>query len=343
MLSSPLVTATIFGLLLVSPQEKPPAQPSEAPTQRIDRSRPVPAAALSPLQAEPSNVDFGFLPPNTPGVGKVTLKNTSDKPVKIELVQASCKCTTTTDLNGKEIPPGGEVALEVKLDGAPAMGVRRSSVKVIVEGGFRPLDIPVKGEVSLPVRIVPPYVNAVGGKNLSGRVVVESIDKKPFRILAMHGAQMSVEGADAGAEPRASYIVSYDLTEIAKSLPSHLYLETDAPSAAIVDLKVRSETIDVSRTIDLLDKRAVVGVLQPGVASEAIFTTRNARHQIDKVTTPSPDIAVEFVRVDPAKDGGFTVVVKVTPRAGFTGFLQVPVTLWAGEVSQSGEIIVSVR
>ncbi len=334
MFTTAIVSALICTGSLTQTQEKRPLPPT----------RGTAAAALSPLKADPAFIDFGFLPPNTPGVGTVILTNTSDKPVKIELVQPSCKCTTTTDLNGKEIPPGGTETLQVTLEGAPSMGMRRSSVKVMVEGGSRPLDIAIKGEVSLPVRIVPPYVNAVGGKNLTGRVVVESIDKKPFKILGTHGGTLTVQGLDgAAAEPRASYLVAYDLTALAGALPTHLYLETDAVGAAVVDLRVRSETIDRSTTIDLLDKRAVLGAMKAGVPSEATFTTRNARYAVNKATSTSSDIAVEFVRADRSKDGGLTIEVKVTPREGFTGFLQAPITLWAGEVSQQAEVIASVR
>ncbi|MSR29844.1 MAG: DUF1573 domain-containing protein [Phycisphaerales bacterium] len=355
MLATLLLTASVFVEIhwksrpfeAQSPAPTTPAAKPEVPrTPRppVPPRQPGSVGTLPPLTADPPVMDFGFLAPNTPGIGTITLTNASDAPLTIELVQPSCKCTTITKLDGTVIAPGASEHLKIKLDGAPAMGMRRSSVKVMVEGFGRPLDIPVKGEVSLPIRTVPPYVNAVGGKNLMGRMVVESLDRKPFRILSTFGAPMTVQGLDGpDAPPRASYLVAYDLTGSADNLPTHLYIETDCAEAAVADVRVRNETIDRSMTIDLVDKRSVIGRMTAGEPSEAIFTTRNARHAVDKATSDSADIAVEFMKAERAKDGGLMVVVRVTPRAGFKGFLKAPFTLWAGEIQQVVEVIGSVQ
>ena len=349
MVPSMSASALVAVVSLAMVQGSPPAstRPQSArPDSAAARGRSVEGVA-PPLRAEPKVVDFGFLMPNTPGVGTVMLTNTSEAPITIETVSASCKCTTINKIDGVVIAPGAVQSLEVKLDGAPAMGMRRSSVKIIVSGFGRPLDIPVRAEVSLPVRIVPPYVNAVGGKNLTGRVIVESIDRSPFRVLSTVGGSLRAEGdTDAAAPARASYIYGYDLVASADALPQFLYFETDSPKAPLVEVRVRSEKIDRSQAIDLLDTRALAGRVAPGGSAELAFTTRTARQRVDRVELDAGAPAgsrVELVGVDATADGGQSIRVKVAFPADAQGIVRVPLSISAGAVTQSAEVIASVR
>ena len=334
------------------PASAPTARPSErtvparrpTPPVRQDAVEPRAIAEVLPLVSEPANMDFGFLPPNTAGEGIVLLRNTSDKPLTINLVQPSCKCTTTSDLVGKQIPPGGTVELQIKLDGAPAMGVRRSSVKVMVDGYGRALEVVVKGEVSLPVRIVPPYINAIEQKNMTGRVILESTNKKPFRILSSLGGPISIQGFDgAKDEPRSSYVVGYDLTALSTDLPSYIYFETDAPEAGVVDVRVRQEKAPKKPMIAVMDVRSNVGLIPSGTSKEALFILTNPGIVLESVTTTSNDATVALARTEPAKGGGVNAFVTVTPRDGFTGILLLPVTFKTATQSADFQVIANVR
>lgn len=335
-----------------APAPAPTASPSEravparrpTPPVRPDAVEPRAIAEVLPLVSEPANMDFGFLPPNTAGEGIVLLRNTSDKPLTINLVQPSCKCTTTSDLVGKQIPPGGTVELQIKLDGAPAMGVRRSSVKVMVDGCGRALEVVVKGEVSLPVRIVPPYINAIEQKNMTGRVILESTNKKPFRILSSLGGPISIQGFDGTKdEPRSSYVVGYDLTALSTDLPSYIYFETDAPEAGVVDVRVRQEKAPKKPMIAVMDVRSNVGLIPSGTSKEALFILTNPGIVLESVTTTTTDATVALARTEPAKGGGVNVFVTVTPRDGFTGILLLPVTFKTATQSADFQVIASVR
>ncbi len=330
-----------------APAEPAPTKPTSTPVARgrtaEDRATRAAGVAAPPLSAEPKVVDFGFLLPNTPGIGTVTLTNTTGAPVTIDSVVASCKCTTINKLDGVVIEPGKSQSLEVKLDGAPSMGTRRSSVKVIVAGSGRPLDIPVRAEVSLPVRTVPPYVNAVGGKNLSGRFVVESIDKSPFRVLSTLGGTMIEEGAGTTDSARPSHVMAYDITAMADALPTHLYVETDSERAPLVEVRVRSERIDRSQSIDFLDTRAVLGRVTPGASCEAVLVTRTARQKVERVTCESPGASVKLLVVDATEEGGQRVRLKVTMPTDAVGIVRVPFTVWSGESAQAAEVVASVR
>ena len=322
------------------------AVPARRPTPpvRPDAVEPRAIAEVLPLVSEPANMDFGFLPPNTAGEGIVLLRNTSDKPLTINLVQPSCKCTTISDLVGKQIPPGGTVELQIKLDGAPAMGVRRSSVKVMVDGYGRALEVVVKGEVSLPVRIVPPYINAIEQKNMTGRVILESTNKKPFRILSSLGGPISIQGFDGTKdEPRSSYVVGYDLTALSSDLPSYIYFETDAPEAGVVDVRVRQEKAPKKPMIAVMDVRSNVGLIPSGTSKEATFTLTNPGTVLESVTTTSVDATVALARTEPAKGGGVNAFVTVTPRDGFTGILLLPVTFKTATQSADFQVIANVR
>ena len=334
------------------PASAPTARPSEravparrpTPPVRPDAVEPRAIAEVLPLVSEPANMDFGFLPPNTAGEGIVLLRNTSDKPLTINLVQPSCKCTTISDLVGKQIPPGGTLELQIKLDGAPAMGVRRSSVKVMVDGYGRALDVAVKGEVSLPVRIVPPYINAIEQKNMTGRVILESTNKKPFRILSSLGGPISIQGFDVTKdEPRSSYVVGYDLTALSKDLPSYVYFETDAPEAGVVDVRVRHENAPKKPLISVIDVRCNVGFIASGTSKEALFTLTNPGTVLESVTTTSVDATVALARTEPAKSGGINAFITIKPRDGFTGILLLPITFKTATLSADFQVIASVR
>lgn len=323
--------------------ETPPPAPPARPVPKTQQ-RPKSVASAPPLVAEPASLDFGFLPPNTPGEGTILLRNTGDKPLTINLIQPTCKCTTTTDLVGKQIAPGGSAELQIKLDGAPAMGVRRSSVKVMVDGYGPALEVTVKGEVSLPVRVVPPYINAVEQKNLTGRIILESLDRKPFRILSSFGAPISIQGFDGAVdEPRSSYLVGYDLTSLVGTMPTFIFFETDAPGAGVVDVRVRQDKAPKKPLIAVMDTRCNVGLIPAKTSKDALFTLMNSAIVVESVSTTSTDATVSLARTEPAKGGGVNAFVTVTPREGFTGILRLPVIFKTATQSAEFEVIASVR
>ncbi len=351
------------GAPAIDPQEVPDDAPTIAPTAPLPanpvkslvgktagQKKPSPVGAgrvvpdPSPLVADPPSLDLGFLAPNVAGAGKVVLRNTGDKTLTITHVQPSCKCTTPSNLVGTQIPPGGTADLEIKLDGASAMGARNSAVKVMVEGYARALDVSIKAEVSLPIRIVPPYINAIEKKNLTGKIILESIDRKPFRILSSSGAPISIEGFDPAVDaPRNSYIVGYDLTATTAQQPGFIYFETDAPDAGVVDVRIRSDKPPKKSALAVADGRCNVGLIAAGTSKEAVFTLANPTVELESVATTSPDAIVALVRTEVVKDVGRKVYVTVTPREGFSGILLLPVTLKSPALSGEVLIVASVR
>ena len=293
--------------------------------------------------ASPTNLDLGFMRPNRNAVGTVTLRNTGTEPVRILAVTPSCKCTTTTDIVGKEIPAGGTATFDTTLEGAPVPGVRTSTIRVLVEGSSAPIEIKVKGEVSQAVRAIPAYLNCVGSKNLSGRLVVESIDKRPFRIISAHGAEPAIGGWNPAIdEPRSTYLLSYDLGDGTRELPSFWIIETDHPESPLVDLKVRHESVSAKLSSRLSDYRASAGRIDPGSNGAVAFTSLDPQEPILSAESLSPDATLEVERVD-AVEGGTRATIIVKPRAGHQGLLIIPAKLSMATKAQEVLIFGTVR
>jgi hypothetical protein len=200
--------ATIFtrvaGFLLLAPvavalgQAPAPAVAPVAPAPGVPATpagMQAPAVALPPgtqlglppITVDPPILDLGFMAPKAGGKGAFKLTNSSGQPLKIVAVTPSCKCTTTSALAGSVLAPGQTASLEAVLEGVSMPQTHRASIRVAVEGYSQPLELVLRGETARAIRAVPPIINAVSGKPRQGRFVIESLDKKPFRICAISG------------------------------------------------------------------------------------------------------------------------------------------------------------
>lgn len=293
------------------------------PQARTVDATAVRATELPPISVVPPTIDFGFIPPNVDSFGSVKLLNTSDKPLTILAVQPTCKCTTLNDLAGTVIPPGSSVDLEAALDGGPNPGPKTAAVKVLVGGFARPLEIALKAEISLPIRAIPPYINAVRDQNPTGRVVIESIAGTPFRICSLHGIEPTFLGFDPETdEPRSKYILTYDLARVPVPYPRYLMIVTDDPAVPIVDLYLRHETTmpQINRALRVHGGfRHPFGRIDQGGSTEieigleitgepvatAISSTPEARVDITSTRTEMIDdklVSFHTLSITPAKD-----------------------------------------
>lgn len=285
-------------------------------------------------------MDFGFVMPKT--VNKVSFKltNTSDKPVTVAAVNPSCKCTTTTDIVGQTIAPGAFIELGTALEAGAAVGPKAANVKVLIDGFGRTIDLALRADVTLPIKLTPGYINAVGGKSEQGRIVIESTDGKPFRILSLHGLVPAYVGFDPlKDEPRNRYVVEYDLTKFPSgAIPRYCIIETDHPSCPVADLLVRHDTVRFPSSVrGIRDFRASLGQLEPGAVAdtEVRFGKLAPSIKFTAVEAQSKDFTAEFIEQVDSPDGEETLVrFKVKPRDGITGLFYGPVILKAGDRSQ---------
>ena len=319
-----------------APNAQPPAPsaPAVAPGSAID--------SLPPIDVTPAVLDLGFMAPKAGGKGTVTLKNTGTTPLTIVAVTPSCKCTTTSALAGKVIPPGGSEVLEAVLEGASMPQVHRASIKVAVDGYARVLELQLRGETAMPVRCVPSIINAVEGKPRQGRFVVESIDKKPFTVCAVGGREPEFIGFAKGDAPRAQYLVKYDLDSWQPTFPAYLAIETDRADCPVFDIWVRSEQTIPKSVFRMKDYRVNAGRIDVGGSVDLKLEMEDPGEEVLAVESGAPEAQVQLLGQE-VKDGNRIVGIRVTPKSPATGLLYAPVKLYGREREQQLTLFASVR
>ena len=316
------------------------AAPAPAAAPPIDMSGTI--DSLPPLSIQPPVLDLGFMAPRIGNKGTVTLTNTGKTPLTIAAVTPSCKCTTTSALAGTVLQPGQSVPLEAALDGASMPQTHRASIRVLVEGYAKVAEIQLRAETAMPVRAVPPIINAVEGKPRQGRFVVESIDKKPFTICAVGGRVPEFIGYNAGDAPRAQYLVKFDLDTWQPEFPAYLAIETDRADCPIFDIWVRSERTIPTSAFRMKDYRVNAGRIDVGGSSDVSLEMDDAGEDILAVESGSPEVQVEMLgqKVD---DKVRKVSVRITPKSPREGLLYATLKLYGREKEQPLTMFASVR
>jgi len=287
-------------------------------------------------------LDLGFMAPRAGGKGSVKLTNTGPAPLTIAAVTPSCKCTTTSALAGKVIAPGASESFEAVLEGAALPQTHRASIKIAVEGYAGTLEIQLRGETANPVRCVPSILNAVEGKPRSGRFVVESIDRSPFRICAVGGRAPEFIGYSPSEPPRAQYLVSYDLDSWGADMPAYLTIETDRQDCPILDIWVRTEATIPKSVFRMKDYRVNAGRIDLGGSAEFAIDMDDPGEEIIAVDSPSPELQLELLGQQ-VKSGVRSVRVRVTPRLPRSGLVYAPLRVFGREREQPMVLFASVR
>ena len=280
---------------------------------------PATVSGPPPLRADPSAIDFGFLPIGESRKATVTLRNEGSAPVRILAVQASCACTTTSDLSNQEVPPGGTVSFDATLGAAQVTGPRHATIKVVAEGHSRVLEIEVRGEVALSLRAVPSAITPPPQGAERGRVVIESVDRRPFTILSSNGAKPTFLGFEPGRDaPRATYVLRTDLGAVPRERwPAFWIVETDRADCPVLGLRVRDERLTVSPVLRMREYALNLGVLEPGASREVTLGIADAL-QGEFTATGSGGLAAQVVSTKAVGDG-FEAVVRLTPGPGVSG------------------------
>ena len=244
---------------------------AKAPTNADVASR-QPAATVPPITFEPPVLDLGLLGVGEAAKGTVKIRNVGDRPLTIARTVASCACTYARDLAGTVLQPGEAVDLTATLTPKPGLGIKREKITVFVHGFSQVSVLDIRAEVSLPVRALPPYLEAykVG---MRGEIAVNSMDQRPFRILRADGKPpVFVDFNTAEDEPRNQYTLRWDLTGYTRQTIRRWWVvETDHPRAPLVDLQVRHDWTKKSTSTPrwiLGDRRILAGVLSRGESYE---------------------------------------------------------------------------
>jgi len=317
-----------------------PAAPPAPTTPPIDASGVI--DSLPPISVEPPVLDLGFMAPRVGGKGTVILKNTGDKPLTIAAVTPSCKCTTTSSLAGTVLKPGESAPLEAVLEGASMPQSHRASIRVLVDGYAKVLDVQLRGETAMPIRAVPPIINAVEGKPRQGRFIVESVDKKPFTICAIGGRVPEFIGFNAGEAPRAQYLLKFDLDTWSPEYPAYLAIETDRADCPIFDVWVRSERTIPSSAFRMKDYRINGGRIDVGGSVDVSLEMDDPGEEILAIESASPEVQVQMLGQQ--VEGKLRKVsARITPKSPREGLLYGLVKLYGREKEQTLTFFASVR
>lgn len=320
------------------PAQAAPAAPTGAPpvdaTGMID--------SLPPIKVTPEVLDLGFMAPKAGGKGTVQLLNVGDKPLTIAAVTPSCKCTTTSQLAGTVIEPGKSVPLEAVLEGASMPQPHRASIRVLVDGYAKVLEIQLRGETAMPLRCVPGLINAVEDKPHQGRFVVESLDKKPFTICAMAGRVPDCIGWQPGDPPRNSYLVRFDLDSYQPTFPAFLVLETDRADCPVVNIWVRSRDTMRQSVLRMKEYEVNLGRVPMGGSSDAAVEMEDPGEEILAIESLSPEMQAEMT--GQTTDGKLRkVTFRITPKGPQQGLLYGKIKLYTREKEQPLVVFGSVR
>lgn len=335
---SPLSNTAPAPAPAATPPAAAPATPPAEPAMDGDM-----VDSLPPIELEPPILDFGFIAPKATAKGTVKLKNLGKKPLKILAVQPSCKCTTTSDLVDKEIPVGGFLPLDAELTATPMPGPKKAAIKVLVDGYARVLEFELKGETAFPVRAAPGYLNVVGDKPKAGRIVVESIDKKPFSICAIGGKPAEFVGFDPAVDqPRNTYLVKYDVNAMGTKMPVFWVIETDRDDCPVLPVRVRHETTLFRPVFKLKEFSANLGRIDPGSSTEIEFEMEDPGEPIITAAADTKDARAELVSTE-KRENLLVAKVRVTPRKDFAGFLYFPLSLYTASKEQQVDAFGVVR
>ena len=309
--------------------------------------------ALPPVRVFPRVLDWGTIDPEVEVEGSVELQNISDKPLKIIAVQSSCKCTTTKELDGKIIPPGGQVTLDATLEPQTSVGTRRTQIKVLVEGYAQVLEITAQAEITRPVRVRPQYINTIANPNdttstetppnQTGTLMVSSMDRKPFKILSVQGRPPTYgprKGLTSQAE--SQHVLTYDIEDYRR--PDGLYqryvvIETDRDDVPLIEVLLRHKdsALDIDPQFKLRAYLLNLGRTAPGGSVLKQHTTREASltGPIATATTDEPGITLELIsqEIDEEQDDLTTTYQFTVDPDKPEGMYYFPVTLYASNRS----------
>lgn len=362
---SPVAT---LATLAAAPQAAPaaPAAPvAPAATPPAGTRPPIPAGspqmARIPLEISPPLVDFGIVGPGTKHPAKFLLRNVGREPLVVARAVPSCKCTDISDIAGKTIPPGGTLELTAALLVPKSPGMKDAKVMIAFEGFNGMMEAKMQGDVTMPVRVAPAYVDALRNST-QGKITLSSVDGKPFRILSAGGHPPVIEGFDAAKDaPRAQYELQWRIADImiGDALPQWWVVETDRDDCPLVPLRVRHETtasrfdmprlqrfwfppesvllagrvkagtpVDVTTTIEHLNPSA-----QGRVTNPAWSDVKGAR-------VPGGEGTIEIVSATKRGEDFVDLVLRFTPKQGLVGAHYIPVELETA--SGKGPLFVSV-
>ncbi|MFM8733423.1 MAG: DUF1573 domain-containing protein [Phycisphaerales bacterium] len=195
-------------------------------------------AGPAAVALEPSNLEFGELVPGTPSSRRVTVRNVTDREIRLSAALPSCGCTTVDWPRGP-IPAGGTAEATVTMTAGDSQGERLvKSVAFLVQGAS-PTVIAVQGTVGMFVTCEPRMLEAPPEREASpaaAAIRLQAGDGVPFRIVRV---QPSIAGTiPEGAAATQSVQIDW-LRWRALDRPDYVEITTDHPKAPTFTVTLR--------------------------------------------------------------------------------------------------------
>ncbi len=320
--------------------------PSSSSENQADATsgRRAPVQTLPPIRVTPGILNWGDVLPGSSSDGSVALTNLGTEPLKIITVQPGCKCTTTSGLDGITIPVGESRDLVASLDAQPAPGTRNVQIKVLFEGYAKPLEINGTAVVTRPVRVRPPYINAVDETKHTGTLMLNAGDRIPFKVLSVDGKPPRFVRKEMAQDARVNHIISYDINDHLEPdgrFRRWVVVETDHPGAPLLEvlLRHRNSSLDVNSSFKQGSYHFNMGRLAPGSSMELKHLTHEATTTgpVGMVVAEQEGIEIEILSEeidDETDDLSLKLLVTVSPDMP-EGFYYFPVRLYAGNGSEA--------
>ncbi len=298
-----------------------------------------------PVVISPAQIDFGKVKPGTRHAGSFSIANQGTTPITVKSVVPSCKCTGVTALAGTVIAAGASVKLDATLDVPTTPGEKDAKVFVTFEGFAQPIIALLKADATLPVRASPAYIDALKGVS-TGLVKLSSEDGKPFTILSAGGQPAVCEGFHpASDQPRSEYSLRWTAPkEPCETMPLWWVVETDRADCPIIALRIRHECTGSRADPTKADRFwffpepiAVAGRVEPGAS---VLVTVPIEHYnpkgrgavvrpdwnaVKSVRSLSPQLVATLEDARPGSREDAALTIRVSPTAGASGLLIIPV------------------
>lgn len=202
------------------------------------------ATAAGPVLSVPERI-FEF-PPVIDGetvAHEFAVANRGDAPLLIHQVRTDCGCTAVS--YPRQIPPGGEGKIRLRLD-TSGYGGRKvvKSAEVLTSDPAAPaVTLRLSGEVQRLALIQPRVLHLRGeaGERLRGEILVQPEEAHPFRILEARagGGTIRVETLAEQRNGRPAFRLQVENVRTeAGSFNDTIRLKTDHPRKPELDLRV---------------------------------------------------------------------------------------------------------
>lgn len=314
------------------------------------------------LVITPAKYEFGDVGPASVHPATFELSNSGQSPITIESASPSCTCTTITDLAGTTIAPGQTVQLTAALESPKQPGEKSAKVFVRMVGVSQPLTVEISGNVTLPIRAEPAFADALKGKT-NGTIRLSAIDGKPFSVLSSNGSRPAFVGYDPATDPpRAQYVVGWSIAGMScESIPRWWVFETDRTGAPLVPCRVRNECTGSKRDMGRYQRHWIFGdqLLDGGIVRagapftvsvdleyynprEAGALTQPAWSRNLSASVADSNATVAVSNVTPIDDRNVKIQLQITPKAGYSGLLYLPVQVASATGSGPVDVIARV-